>query len=332
MGTAFVTGGSGFLGTNLIKELVSQKWNVIVFHLPNDNLRHINHLDIDFKQGDILDYESLLQAIPVQEDLIIFHVAGDTSMWKKNNSRQNRINIMGTRNVANAALEKKVRKLIFTSSISAFGYHPSRIDEHTQSNAGTCGMNYNKSKYLAEKEIHKAREKGLFAVILNPCNLLGPYDEQGWSTLIQKAHGTKFYPLFSGKGTFAHVKDVARAHIMAAKKGRDGENYLLGGVEVTFKDLAHYIETTLNKRLIKMKIPNGVLYLVMRILELKSVLDGSTPALTYPRYKRLTSHILCDDYKAQKELGFSTTDIEQMIRDSHYWLVAEGFFSGRDFQ
>lgn len=331
MKKAFVTGANGFLGINLIGELCRGGWVVTAFHLPGEDLKYLRPFDIHCAAGDILDYPSLLDALSGSashwgedhSDTVIFHLAGDTSMWHRNDKRQFEINVTGTKNVCRSALEKQIDKLVFTSSISAFGFHAGRISEETPSNALSCRMNYNRTKFLAEKEIRKAVRQGLDAVILNPCNIMGPYDSNGWSTLISSiARGTA-PGVTTGVGTFAHVKDIAKTHIAAAERGRAGENYLLGGVEISFREIAEKVSALLGKTGAPKVLSPTLLRLATYLMQVRSFVDGKEPLLTYPRYKRLVGNLLCDDSKARRELGFSTTDIETMIRDSHLWLEQE---------
>ena len=322
MKKAFVTGADGFLGINLVSELVREQWNVIAFHLPSDDTKELEGLGVELAEGDILDYASLLSAMPEDSGLIVFHVAGDTSMWHKHAERQHAVNVIGTRNVARAAMERGVSRMVFTSSISAYGFHNGRIDEQTVSNALLCRMNYNKTKYLAEQEIRNAIANGLNAVIVNPCNMLGSYDRHGWSALILNAAKGRLKFVGSGTGTFAHVKDVARAHIKAAEQGITGENYLLGGIEISFLEIGTEIYRLIGKRGKPVALPSFFLRAAAGCVELFSFFMNKEPALTYPRYKRLTGRIRCNDEKARRELGFSTVPIREMLADSYRWLLA----------
>lgn len=330
MKTAFVTGATGFLGINLVEQLVNQGWEVIAFHLPGDHPGYLEKFDVEYRSGDLLDYQSLLNAIPADGDVVVFHVAGDTSMWKKNDERQTQINVTGTENICKAALENRVKRLVYTSSSSAYGYHCDKLTEHTESNALSCGMNYNRTKYLAEQEIHKAIQLGLDAVILNPCNIIGPYDSTGWSRLIGSMVENKAPGVTLGVGTFAHVRNVANAHIRAAEVGRTGENYLLGGFEATFKEVFEEINRILGKSVPLKVLSPGLLRFAMYLMRVKSYFDGLEPLLTYPIYKRLTGNLTCDDSKARQELGFSTPSIHEMLLDSYNWLIKEKILDAGD--
>ena len=323
MKKALVTGATGFLGINLLNQLAALEWDITVLHLPGDDVKYLDQLALKYSQGNILDYKSIVNAIPEGDDVVIFHLAGDTTMWPKLAKRQDQINIDGTANVCRAAIEKNVRRLIYTSSSSAFGYHNTRLSETTVSNALTCGMNYNRSKYLAEQEVKNAVEKGLDAVILNPCNMIGPYDAKGWASMIINVSTENVPGVGSGTGTFAHVKDIAAAHITAVESGKMGQNYLLGGVEASFEEVFSEINTVLKKKLPLKTISAHKMKIFMQLMKLKSFFDRKEPLVTYPKYKRLTGCLICDDSKARTELGFSTTTIKEMISDSCQWLMEE---------
>ncbi|WP_053228069.1 NAD-dependent epimerase/dehydratase family protein [Spirochaeta cellobiosiphila] len=148
MNHTFVTGATGFVGINLVNQLLEQQWKITALHLPQEDTSQLpKHFDLQWVEGNVLDRSSLIKVMP-QEEIVIFHLAGDTSMWKKYKERQYNINVLGTRNIVKTALLTKAKKLIYTSSISAYGYHRVRVTETTTSNALTCGMNYNRSNSM----------------------------------------------------------------------------------------------------------------------------------------------------------------------------------------
>ena len=324
MKSAFVTGGSGFLGLNLIVQLLKKNWKVTALHLPGEDSPYLSRLKVDKVADDILDYKSLVGAIPRKSD-VVFHLAGDTSMWPRQAARQYAVNVTGTANACNAAIEKGADRLVFTSSISAYGYHPGGIiDERTPSNAPSCRMNYNRTKYLAEQEIIKAIDKGLDAVILNPCNIVGPYDPGNWSQLIKNVYHDRLPGVPPGAGTFAHVRDIATAHIAAAEKGRLGENYILGGVRASFGEVIQEIMKITGRSLYLKKISKTALKAAMYASTFTSLFTGREPMLTYPKYMRMVGTLSCDCTKAITELGFSTGTLREMLTDCYRWLEQEG--------
>ncbi len=323
MKTAFITGSTGFLGLNLIEELKRQDWKITAFHLPGADLKYLSRYDVLKMKGNMNDYDTLADAIPYGVDAV-FHVAGNTSMWSKNDKQQYRDNVIGTQNIVNAAFEKKAKKLIYTSSISAYGYHKNPVSETTRSNALNCNMNYNKTKFLAEQIVKRAAAKGLPAVILNPVNIIGPYDINNWTKqFVKPVYNNKLLVIPPGKAMWCYVKDVAKAHINAVEFGKTGENYLLGGIEASFKDIVNEIERQFGKKLSTHVQSKYVLKLLTVLLSLKSQIDGKEPALTLAKYKRAVGSITCNYEKAVKTLSYNTTPIETMIKDSFDWLRRE---------
>lgn len=322
MKKAFVTGATGFLGLNLIERLKHKNWEITALHLPGEDLKNLSRFNVNPVEGNILDISSLEKAIPEKVDAI-FHVAGDISMWHKNDARQYKINVTGTANMCRAAIEKNARRFIHTSSSSAFGHHGCELTEATVSNALDCKMSYNQTKYLAEQEVKKSVEAGLFAVMLNPCNIIGPYDPGNWSQLMKNVCQDKLPGYPPGLGTFAHARDIADAHISAVENGRKGENYLLGGVRVSFKEVVSQIVDITQMDLPLKIISKEKLKIMLYLGRVKAFFDGKEPLLTYPKYVRLTGHLTCDDTKAQRELGFKTTTIRQMLTDCYGWMKQE---------
>ena len=311
------------MGLNLIELLVADHWQVTALHLPGDDLSRLSRYPVDPVAGDVVDGASILKVMPHGVDAV-YHLAGDTSMWRKQAERQYKINVLGTTNICLAARENQASCLVFTSSSSAFGFHPKqRLTESTESNALTCGMNYNRTKYLSEQEVKKAAANGLNAKILNPCNIIGPYDPGNWSQLIVNAAKGNLPGIPPGLGTFAHVKDIAQAHISAVHKGRSGENYLLGGVEASFREVIGEIIKVTGKSMDLKELSPAKLRLAWYLSEVKSWFSGQEPLLTYPKYQRLIGRLTCDDSKARRELGFQTTSIAEMVADCHAWLKAE---------
>jgi dihydroflavonol-4-reductase len=322
--TAFVTGATGFIGLNLIGELTKQNWKVIAYDLPSADLTYLNQYEATLVRGNLSNADLLRRAIPEGADAV-FHLAGNTSAWAKNNARQYIDNVDGARNMVNAALEKKVKRFVYTSSISAYGHHPHDcINEQTVSNALTCGMQYHKTKFLAENIIKDAVKKGLNGVILNPCNIIGPYDTNNWTRqFIMPICNGRLMGVPPGKAMWCHVKDIVDAHISAVDNGEPGENYLLGGIDARFLDVVNEIERLLGKTETRRVQPAWLLKLMVGVLFLKSKIDGREPLLTPEKYNRAVAHIHCDFSKATAVLEFRTSPLSVMIKDALTWLKTQ---------
>jgi dihydroflavonol-4-reductase len=320
---AFVTGSTGFLGLNLIEELQRQQWKIIAFHVADADLKYLSRFDVIRKEGNLNDLGCLLEALPQDVDAI-FHTAGNTSMWSKNNQQQFQDNVIGTQNLVVAAMQRKARKFIYTSSVAAYGYHKNPVTEATPSNALTSKMNYNITKYLAEQSVKEAVTRGLPAVILNPINIIGPYDVNNWTRqFVRPIYYNQLPAIPPGRAMWCHVGDVVDAHIKAVVAGVIGENYLLGGVEASFKDVVNEIEKLLGKKQSTRVQPPWVLKVLTILLSAKSMLDGKEPMLTPEKYRRAVGCITCNYRKAEQVLEYKTSSLETMIKDSYAWLKRE---------
>ena len=190
--------------------------------------------------GAIDDAESLKDAIPPNVDAV-FHVAGDTSLWKAANLQQNRTNIDGTRNMVEAALAAGAKRFIHTSSIAAYGLIREPFDETAAQRGGQSWINYFRSKFQGEREVHKGIGNGLDAVILNPPHIVGRYDSRNWARMIVMVDQQKLPGVPPGGGSFTHGEAVAKAHLAAFERGRTGENYLLAGVDSNYVEFVKII-------------------------------------------------------------------------------------------
>ncbi len=330
--SAFVTGAAGFLGRHLVEELCRQGWKVTAFCLPSDN-SDVLPAAVTVTLGNITDIESLRAAMPPAPDAV-FHVAGNTSTWSKNARQQYQDNVTGTTNIVDVALQKSAKRLVYTSSISAYGYQPGRrIDENTPSNVLTHGDNYGQTKFHAEQRIRQAiSQRHLSAVILNPVNILGPYDRHNWSRqLILPISQGSLRVVPPGAATWAYVDDIVAAHIAAVDKGRPGENYILGGVEASFMTVVNEIEDILGRPPSRRVTPKAMLRIGLWAATARSSIDGRQPPLTPPQYRRAVGDLLCSDEKAQRELEYHRTDLHTMLAATIGWLRHESLLDGERF-
>jgi nucleoside-diphosphate-sugar epimerase len=321
--TAFVTGSTGFLGLNLIEQLVAQDWNVVALHRPGSDLRYLRRFPVTAAQGDINDTASLARTMPRNVDAV-FHVAGDTNTWSRRNEEQNRVNIDGTRNVVNAALASGAKRFVLTSSISAYGIHEGKIDEAAEKLGGASWINYQRSKFFGEEEARKGMQRGLDPVILNPACILGPYGTSGWSHAVELIYTGKLRGIPSGGLSYCHSREVARAHIAAAERGRSGENYLLGGHDATFLELTRTIAEVVERPAPSRAIPAAAIVAAGRLAATLSFFTGRPPSLTPEMAGMVTRKMYCDCSKAERELGYRPAPLREMIEDNVRWLKQEG--------
>ena len=322
----FVTGGTGFLGINLIDELLkTNQYEITALHRKGSDLSHLKKRPVHLVEGSLLDPEQLATLIPDQTSYL-FHVAANTNMWSLQNPVQTRDNVEGTRNIVQAALKKNVGRFIHTSSIAAYGiYDGVKIDESQPSNAKDSWINYIKSKYLAEMEVQVGIESGLDAVFLNPSNIMGPYDTHNWSTLIRLIVSKKLPAIPSGSGSFCHVREVAKAHISAATNGRTGERYLLGGTDASYQDLVEEVNKLTGNQFKPRILPVTFMKLYGQISQAISLISRKKPEVTPEMVHLTSSRMICSSDKAQKELGYQPVSLKNMVTDCYQWMQKEQY-------
>jgi dihydroflavonol-4-reductase len=323
MKSAFVTGATGFVGLNLVEELVRQSWEVTALHRAKSDLTELGRFPVTLMPGDITDAGSLRAAMPQEVD-VVFHVAGNTNLWSKRNAEQTRENVEGTRNVVEAALARGAKKLVLTSSIAAYGQQSGELTEARKSNAKKSWINYQRSKWLAEEEARKGIRAGLPAVILNPGAIVGRYDTGGWARLFFLVAEGRLPGVLPGEISAAHVGEVAKAHIAAAERGKVGENYILAGTRTSFAEMIAIMSELLGKPAPKRVLKPGLLRLIARIQTMRAAITGKPPRLTPESVALSTRSIHCPSTKAQQELGFKIVPIRTMLQESYEWLLASG--------
>ncbi|KPJ78024.1 MAG: hypothetical protein AMJ54_05505 [Deltaproteobacteria bacterium SG8_13] len=322
MGVAFVTGGTGFVGRNLIEFLLAEDWQVVALHRRTSNTRPLDLPGVKLVEGSITDPQSLLKSMPERVD-VVFHLAASTNMWSPRNLQQTEVNVDGTRNVVVAALQRQAGRFIHVSSITAFGFHRERITEQTPSNAADSWINYMRTKRLGELEVIQAVERGLDAVVVNPASILGPYDRRNWGGIVRQIARGDIPGLPSGEGSFCHVHSVVQALIAAFKQGGCGKRYLLGGADATYLELAAEVGTLLERRVPQKAMPDWLLRSVARAFLWMSYLSRKEPSLTPEKVAYGTNRLVCSSEKAVRELDYRPVSLKEMLADCIRWLQAE---------
>lgn len=325
---AFVTGGAGFLGYHLVRLLVEQGWQVSVLDRIASRREEFTQLGVTFYPGSVTDRQRLYETLEPDTEAV-FHIAGNTSLWGRNDRQQTIDNVEGTQHMLDVAQAKDVKRFIHTSSFTVYGFQPERFTERNRSTVQHAGINYFKSKALAEQRVKAAAANGLDAVILNPANIMGPYDYRNWSQLFMLIDREKLPGAPPGKGSFAYVEDVAAAHLAAFQRGRRGENYLLGGVDISYLQLIQAIGRQLQRKVPTRATPGWLLAGLAKLQDGLSRLTRGEPDLTPEKARFFSGHLCCDDTKARQELGYRCAGLEKMVHSTADWLHAEGLISGR---
>jgi nucleoside-diphosphate-sugar epimerase len=320
MGTVFLTGASGFLGAHLLRELRGAGCEVRALSRRPDSDAVIAAQGGVPIRADLGDAASLKAALVGCE--AVFHAAADTSMWRPQAAAQTATNVGGTETLLRAAEAAGVRAFVHTSSVSAFSHLAhGTLDESTAQRGAESWINYERTKHLGEQAVRRA---GLPWIVFNPSHILGPGDRHNWARLIMMVDREKLPGIPPGLGSFADVREIARAQVRAWQRQRFGEAYLVGGEHVSFVDLVHRLGQALGKRTPRGATPAWALMAFARLVDAWSRVSGKEPDVT-PEGAMLTCHVLrVDSAKARRELDYVETPIGPLLADTLQWMREEG--------
>lgn len=325
--TAFVTGGTGFIGINLIELLTEQKWEVHALHRPCSDLTYLHRFPVILKEGSITDYSSLLKTVPENCD-VIFHLAGDTNLWSKYNDRQTEVNVKGSYNMVKAAGEKKVKTFIHTSSTSAWGnMSGKKISESLPQKGAESWVNYERTKWAGEQAVLKVSSNDMKVVILNPATVTGPYDINNWGRLFFALRDGNLPGIPDGVISVTHVREVAKAHLSAVDNGKNSERYILAGDDCRFSDFVQEIAQISGTKKLPRKMPTLMLKILAHLDSRISSIKGKEPHMTPELVKIMTrTGLVYSSSKAVEVLGYKIIPMEKCVQDCYEWLKKEDFF------
>ncbi len=319
-----ITGGNGFIGSNLALALLKEGCQVRILRRENSDLRALKDLMVEHFIGDILDKNSLKQAMEGCDT--VFHTAAIVAMWRKKGTEQKDVNVLGTKNVAEVALESGVRKFIHTSSIAALGYRTDgKLSDETTAFNWKTQLTYKYSKHLAELEIFRAVEKGLAAVIVNPAIVIGPKDYRFHGGSLIKKISSGIIPFYIDGGiNITYVDDVVFGHIQAAKLGRIGERYVLGGTNLTIKEAFQQVAEVVGVRPPKLKAPTILVKSAANIFDLVSSVTDKKPLVSSDLIASIGINFWFSSEKSERELGYKITPFDEAVRKTYEWYKSEG--------
>jgi dihydroflavonol-4-reductase len=321
MKTGYVTGATGCVGRNLVDELVRDGWDVVVLHRKSSDLSRLEGCSVRYQPVDLHDPHSTMDSIGEDVDAI-FHVAANTSHWSAEREQQWKDNVLATRNLVRAALEKRVKRFIFTSTGATLPHQGA--DEQLTSKIKNS---YIRTKRLAELEVYKGIEEGLYAVILQPIIVIGPYDYNNYAQIFSEIKAGRMKVAFPGRIAFCHAGDVARAHVEAFEKGVCHENYVLGGTYTTWLDAFQRIARRIGANPPSGAASRRTLMAVSYAMAGTSYLTGKKPVLS-PELVSLIGDApdvsFSEKRKAKEHLGYESRSLDVMIEDCYQWLLREG--------
>jgi dihydroflavonol-4-reductase len=319
-----VTGATGFIGSTLAAALLRAGREVRVFRRAGSDTRLLEGLGVEHSIGDTRDQSALRAAVRGCDT--VFHAAAIVSFWKKRYAEQIEVNAGGTANVVRACLESGVRKLVHTSSVAALGYRTDGlfIDETTAYNWGPL-IGYRYSKHLAELEVLRGVREGLDATMVNPSVVIGPGDISFHGGQVIREIKRGIVPFYIAGGTnYVSVHDVVRGHIAAAERGRPGERYILGGENLTHKEVFKKAARATGGRAPSWKVPVGVAKGAARALDLLADLTSTQPRVSPDLLSGAGMTNWYSIEKAERELEYRPAPVEDAMREAYRWYVERG--------
>ncbi|MFA6448608.1 MAG: NAD-dependent epimerase/dehydratase family protein [bacterium] len=321
---ALVTGGTGFLGANIVNHLIQQGHETRVLMRKTSSTKAIDDLEYEKAWGDITDPASLAPAMNGVD--WVFHVAASVSMWKGNWKQSHEINVGGTRNMVEAALKAGVKRFVHTSSISSLGVpKDGEVGDESLEWSLPFDFAYNHSKREGEKEVQKGVRQGLQAVILNPGMILGERDVNlnGGSMLLD-IRGGKMPICPPGGNGVCDADAVAKAHIAAAERGAVGERHIVAGMNVTFKELFETVADVVGGKAPSLYAPAGVAHIVGKTFDFISIFTNKEPDITFDKAFWSSCKNYYTSKKAQRLLGFEIAPIRASIEKCYNWYLKQG--------
>jgi len=315
-----ITGGTGFLGSYIIKELVEKNYTVRAIRRSNKLPAYISRKIFDrveWVDGDILDVVSLEEAMEGIDSVV--HTAAIVSFVKKDRRQMYQVNVEGTANVVNMALEKGVKRFVHISSVASLGRtaNGGYVNEEKKWEESKVNTHYAKSKYQGELEVWRGISEGLSGVILNPSTILGYGD---WNTsscaIFKKVHeGFNWYT--PGINGFVDVEDTARATIALMESNISDQRFIINSDNWFFKKLQDTIAGNMNKKKPLREATPLVLDIGWRVEKVKSFFSGKRPLLTQDSVRVAKSKTYFENSKLLAALpGFSFTPLEQSIAEA----------------
>jgi dihydroflavonol-4-reductase len=319
MAKTLVTGGSGFLGSHLVRALAARGDELRLLARRSSRLDHLEGLEFERATGDVTDRRAVRRAIKGADR--VFHVAGRTSLRAADREAVFATNLRGARVVFEAALEEGVKRLVHTSTAGAIGVAKAKgvADETTSFEIGHLGLAYVNSKHEAELEAFRLAAHGLPVVIVNPSFVLGPDDPSRTSMGLVRRFCLGQIPAYvDGALNVVDVRDVAEGHLLADAKGEVGERYILAGRNFTFDRLFADLSRISGIEPPPLKLPKR--------LVLAGATAGARIGLPIPTSPgEVVSASLWWTYrntKAKRELGFKPRPHEETLEDAVAWQLA----------
>jgi len=325
---AFVTGATGFLGSHVARVLAEQGAELRLLVRPTSNLKNLEGLKAETATGDLRDPASLEKAISGCD--AVFHVAADYRLWVRDPGEMYRSNVDGTRAILEAARKNGVRRVVYTSSVATIGFHANGRPADEDSPVSLADMigHYKRSKFMAEQVALEAGRRGMQVVTVNPTTPIGEQDVKPTPTgrIVVDFLKRKF-PAYVETGlNLVDVRECARGHVAAFEKGKTAERYILGGENLTLKQILDKLGRITGLPSPKVKLPYAFAFAAGVFGEMITgrMLKGE-PRATIDTVRMGKKKMFASSDKAERELGWKIVPVYDALRRAVEWFRANGY-------
>jgi dihydroflavonol-4-reductase len=326
---AFVTGATGFLGSHVARVLAEQGAELRLLVRPTSNLRNLEGLNAETAVGDLRDPASLEKAMAGCD--AVFHVAADYRLWVRNPDDMYRSNVEGTRAILEAARKNRVQRLVYTSSVATVGFtrNGDPADEDSPVSLADMIGHYKRSKFLAEQIALQAGRGGEMQVVtINPTTPVGEQDVKPTPTgrIVLDFLKRKF-PAYVETGlNLVDVRECARGHVLAFEKGKSGDRYILGGENLTLKQILDKLGRITGLPSPKIKLPYFFAFATGVVDEaITGRLMKGEPRATVDTVRMGKKKMFASSDKAERELGWKVVPVYEALRRAVEWFQANGY-------
>ena len=323
----FLTGATGFVGSHVAQLAVDQGASILCLARPASNLSHLPR-EATVVHGDLREPEGFASALRGCDALI--HIAADYRLWVPDPADMYKSNVAGTRELLRLAREAGVPRVVYTSSVATMGFRTDGtvVDESTPVGEADMIGHYKRSKWLAEREAIVAARAGQPVVILNPTTPIGAWDRKPTPTgriVVDFLNGN--FPAYVETGlNLVDVREIARAHLVAVERGMPGERYILGGENLTLKQILDRMAVITGLPSPKHKVPHAVAMAFAFFDEMiTGKLRGKEPRATVEAVRMGKKMMFASSAKAERELGFVVKPVEVAMRSAVQWFVENGY-------
>jgi dihydroflavonol-4-reductase len=321
---AFITGATGFVGSHVAELLQQEGADLRLLVRPGSRTDNIDFLRAERVPGDLTDFASLRKGMSGCD--AVFHVAADYRLWVRNPDVMYRANVDGTLAIMDAARETRVKHVVITSSVATMGFlsDGTVIDEEAPVDFG----HYKRSKFMAEQSALAAGRAGAPVVVVNPTTPIGERDIKPTPTgRIVVDFLNRNFPAYVDTGlNLADVKEVARGHLLAMEKAKPGERYILGGENLTLKQILDKLSITSGIPSPTWQVPHAMAMGFAAFDELfTGRLRGKEPRATVEAVRMGRKKMFASSSKAERELGYRVLPVDDALRRASAWFVQHGY-------